>query len=101
MLIRKTLERKGQVEGKESKYIYRLVEEDYKNERAYGIEVEREDYNNENVVNIERDSILKISNQVHKVEGLLEKLYNNEVSPIHLVDVIGAYVDEYVLDFEG
>ena len=26
-------------------------------------------------------------------------LYENEVSPIHLVDIIGPYVDEYVNDF--
>ena len=26
-------------------------------------------------------------------------LYENQVSPIHLIDIIGEYVDEYVNDF--
>ncbi|MDB2097813.1 DUF6514 family protein [Clostridium paraputrificum] len=41
-----------------------------------------------------------MSTQRHKVKGLLNLLYKNEVSPIHLIDIIGEYVDKWVGDFE-
>ena len=68
--------------------------------QAYGIEVERQDYKNNELVNIERESIKYISPQRHKVQNLLKLLYDNTVSPIHLIDILGEYVDEYVIDFE-
>jgi hypothetical protein len=69
--------------------------------QTYGIEIERQDSRNGEVVNIERDCISTISPQRHKVHKLLKMLYDNEVSPIHLVDVLGDYVDEYIIDFDG
>ena len=50
---------------------------------------------------IERNEIRKISNSKTKVEWLLNLLKDNNVSPIHLVDILGSYVDEYVSDFKG
>lgn len=69
--------------------------------QTYGIEIERQDSCNGDVVNIERDCISTISPQRHKVHNLLKMLYDNEVSPIHLVDILGDYVDEYIIDFDG
>jgi hypothetical protein len=68
--------------------------------QSYGIEIERQDVKDGNVVNIERDSINSISPQRHKVHNLLKLLYDNTVSPIHLIDVLGEYVDEYIIDFD-
>lgn len=68
--------------------------------QSYGIEIERQDIKDGNVVNIERDSINSISPQRHKVHNLLKMLYDNSVSPIHLIDVLGEYVDEYIIDFD-
>lgn len=80
-------------------YNYRLIKEDYLNGQAYGIEVERQDFVEGVLVNIERDEIRKISNLKEKVNNLLEIIHKNKVSPIHIVDILGEYVDNYVIDF--
>ena len=80
-------------------YNYRLIKEDYLNGQAYGIEVERMDFIEDILVNIERDEIRKISNIKEKVNYLLEIIHKNKVSPIHIVDILGEYVDNYVIDF--
>ena len=87
--------------NKEIKYSYRLVRENFLDGQAYGIEVERQDFFNNKLVYIERNEIRKISNNKSKVEWLLSLLNDNKVSPIHLVDILGNYVDEYVTDFKG
>lgn len=81
------------------KYTYRLVNGTYKNSQAYGIEVEKEELKNGQVVNIERDSIERISNNRYKVNELLRLLHKNQASPIHLVEILGEYVDRYIYDF--
>ena len=88
-------------DGIELKYTYRLIKSIYKGSQAYGIEVEREDSNCGQVVQIERDNIRLISNNRYKVSELLRLLYKNQVSPIHLVEILGDYVDEYVYDFNN
>lgn len=87
-------------EGKERKYIYRLTKEQFRESQAYGIEVERQDFLCGDVINIERDKIELISNNRYKVNELLRMLYKYQVSPIHLVDILGEYVDEYIYDFD-
>ena len=61
-------------EEKESRYAYRIISEDFYGGQAFGIEAERQDL-------------------------LLSLIHDNQVSPIHLVDILGEYVDEYVSDF--
>ena len=80
-------------------YQYRIIETKYNEVNTYGIEIERKDFNNDVLINIERNSIEKISYYLEKVRELLSILYKNEVSPIHLVDIIGEKVDEYVSEF--
>ncbi|WP_407644975.1 DUF6514 family protein [Clostridium polyendosporum] len=41
-----------------------------------------------------------ISPQRHKVHNLLKMIYDNGVSPRHLIDILGEYVDTYVIDFD-
>ncbi|WP_125153993.1 DUF6514 family protein [Clostridium rectalis] len=69
--------------------------------QAYGIEIERQDKLNGNVFNIERDRVKSISPQRHKVHNLLRLMYDNSVSPIHLIEILGDYIDEYIIDFDN
>lgn len=87
-------------EGTELKYTYRLTKNKYKGNEAYGVEVERLMLKDGQTVDIERDNISFISNNKYKVNNLLSLLYKNLVSPIHLVEILGEYVDEYVYDFD-
>lgn len=85
---------------REMRYSYRLIETEFSRGTAFGIEIERQDIIDNILANIERDSIEIISNDEKKVKVLLDLVYENEVSPIHLVDILGEYADEYVTDFE-
>ena len=80
-------------------YFYRMILGDFKCIQAYGIEVERQDIIDGELVKIERDSVNYISTHKEKVKKLFDLVSKNNVSPIHLIDVIGEYVDEYVSDF--
>lgn len=89
-------------------YLYRMIRHNlkliYNSEKtevqSYGIEIERQDIVDDKIICIERDCIKNISPERHKVHNLLKLLYDNKVSPIHLVDVAGNYADEYVSDFD-
>lgn len=85
--------------GKKIMYFYRLTQCQTKTGQTFGIEVERQDLREDVLVNIERDSVDIISTKEDKVRSILELLYKNNVSPIHLIDVIGSYVDECIEDF--
>ena len=68
---------------------------------AYGIIVEKENYINGELIGIDKDSIENISPYRHKVQEMLKLLYENVVSPVHLVDVLGEKVDKCVSDIES
>ena len=99
MKIVKNLCNEVNLEDKCCKLCYRLIESYFNGTIVYGIEVERKDFKDSNLINIERDSICKISPNKDKVEVLVDKLYKYEVSPIHLIDIIGEDVDNCVADF--
>lgn len=101
MRVVKNLVKTMQEEQKRSVYYYRVVKGVKMGVQAYGIEIERLDMEGEDIINIERDSVECISPQPHKVYDLLNILYNNLVSPLHLVDIIGEYVDSYIVDFDN
>jgi hypothetical protein len=89
-------------------YFYRLVKsqisvsmyDEVTKVQAYGIEIERQDTVSGIVECIQRDSVLNISPQRHKVKELFKMVYENTVSPIHMIDILGDYVDEYISDFD-
>lgn len=93
----------------EYSYSYRVIKSDISiklksgsiSVQAYGIEVERQDLKNNELINIERESVQYISPHRHKVQQLLKLLCDHTVSPIHLIDVLGEHIDEYVIDFEN
>lgn len=92
------------VEGEDIlyQYNYRMTKDTYGKIQVYGIEAERFDIkNSEKLTNIERNEIRLISPERYKVKELLKILYDNNVSPIHLVDILGEYVDASVSDFEN
>ena len=94
-------------EGMKCKYFYRLIKSSFPtkfhderiNVDCFGIEVERHDIINNCITRIERESIERISPYRYKVHNLLKFINDHAVSPIHLIDVLGEYVDEYTLDF--
>lgn len=83
----------------EFRYSYRLTNKEFHGMMVYGIEVERKDYVGAKNVNLERDKIDIISPEKDDVEKMLIKIWNNQLSPIHLIDVLGSYVDNNVYKF--
>lgn len=83
----------------EIKYLYRLTEKEFWGKQVYGIEIEKEAITDREEIGIARNSVEIISPDESKVRKLLDMLYNYKVSPVHLIDIIGEYVDEYVSDF--
>ena len=90
MKIKKTLSKLVSFDDRESKYIYRIIENTVKN---------RQDLNCGEVINLERDTINIVASNEKKAEDILVLLFNNLVSPIHLIDVVGEYSDLCVNDF--
>ncbi|MBS6183468.1 MAG: DUF6514 family protein [Clostridium celatum] len=99
MKINKTLSKIVNVEENEVKYIYRITENNIKNRQAFGIEIERQDFNNGEIINLERDSVSLVASEEMKANDILVMLFNNSVSPIHLVDIVGEYSDLCAAEF--
>lgn len=69
--------------------------------QSYGIEVERRDFLDGNVINIDHDGVKNVSSDRYKVHNLLKILYENIVSPINFIEVIGESIDEYASDYDS
>jgi hypothetical protein len=87
-------------DGVELRYFYRITKSQYCGFPAYGVEIERKDYLGLRKIKEEKDSIEFVSTQMHKVKQIVMNLCNYEVSPIHLVDILGEFVDEHVYEFD-
>lgn len=99
MKINKTLSKIVNVGENEVKYIYRMTEKSIKNRQAFGIEIERQDFNNGEIIKLERDSVSLVASEEMKANDILVMLFNNLVSPIHLVDIVGEYSDLCAAEF--
>ena len=99
MRIKMSLSKIVNFDDKESRYIYRIVENSIRNRQAFGIEIERQDFEEGEVINLERDIVDIVASNQRKAEDILMLLFNNLVSPIHLVDIVGEYADLCVNDF--
>ena len=101
MNIAEEYEFKSKQEDIEFNYFYRLIKSDYRGTPVYGIEIERKDYVGMKNINIERDKVDMISYKKHKAKEILMKLYKNNLSPIHLVDIIGYYADKFAYEADS
>lgn len=99
MNINKTLSTIVNINEKEVKYIYRMTEKNIRNRQAFGIEIERQDFNDGQVVNLERDYVSLVASEEKRANDILLLLFNNLVSPIHLVDIVGEYSDLCAAEF--
>ena len=99
MKINKTLSKMVNINEREVKYIYRMTEKNVRNRQAFGIEIERQDFNNGEVINLERDYVGWVASEEKKANDILLLLFNNLVSPIHLVDIVGEYSDLCATEF--
>ena len=99
MRIKKSLSKIVNFDDKERRYIYRIVENSIRNRQSFGIEIERQDFEEGEVINLERDIVDIVASNQRKAEDILMLLFNNLVSPIHLVDIVGEYADLCVNDF--
>lgn len=99
MKINKTLSKMVNINEREVKYIYRMTEKNIRNRQAFGIEIERQDFNDGEVINLERDYVSLVADEEKKANDLLVLLFNNLVSPIHLVDIVGEYSDLCAAEF--
>lgn len=99
MKINKTLSKMVNINEREVKYIYRMTEKNVRNRQAFGIEIERQDFNDGQVVNLERDYVSLVASEEKRANDILLLLFNNLVSPIHLVDIVGEYSDLCAAEF--
>ena len=108
MVVLENLSKRVTDDDVKHNYFYRLVKSQVSvsidsepaGVQSYGIEIERQDIIDDTVVFIERDCVENISPQRHKVKNLIKMLYENTVSPIHMIEVLGDYIDEYISDFD-
>ena len=79
MRIKKSLSKIVNFDDKESRYIYRIVENSIRNRQAFGIEIERQDFEEGEVINLERDiavsyTHLDVYKRQHQEYQILEVL---------------------------
>lgn len=94
--------------GREFVYIYYLTEstkditiEDLEvSVTSYGIGIIREEIADGKVIDTFEDRFDAVSPVKSKVLSLIDFLVDNEVSPLHLIDVIGESIDNWVTDYE-
>jgi hypothetical protein len=93
---------------KECLYRYFLIKSNRDIERndnvvsvpCYGIGIESEITLNGEIVSTYDDTIDAVSSIEEKVLKLITMFRDNNVSPVHLVDIAGEYTDEWVDDFD-
>lgn len=77
-----------------------LVNESHINVPCYGIEITSERIVKGRIEEIFSDSVSAVSSIKNKVVNLIEFLKDNEVSPYHIIDIVGEYADEWIGDFD-
>lgn len=72
----------------------------YEKVTAYGIEATCEKELGDSITNVSMDAIECISPNKERVLGIIEFLRAHEVSPIHLIDIAGSFIDDCAQDFD-
>jgi translation initiation factor 2 beta subunit (eIF-2beta)/eIF-5 len=107
-MIIETLKSNMVCEENTVEYTYNLVQSELEvntnGERrvidVYGVEIESEVKNKDKHVERYREHVGCITPNRYKGSELLGLLRNNGVSPIHLIDIIEEYIEEYYADFD-
>ena len=84
----------------EFRYFYRVITSKYNGIDVYGVQIERKDYKGLVEIGNEKDTIEFVSTQRYKAKQIVMNLCKNQVSPIHLIDILGEFVDEHVYEFD-
>ena len=83
-------------EGIERIYTYQITKQYEENIIEYDIEAKREDKSQGNIIKIVKSQIKNISSDQDRMDEIINLLWRNEVSPIHLQDILSDYIDKYV-----
>lgn len=83
-------------EGVERVYTYQIISNCEENIIEYGIEARREDKSEGDIIKVEKKQIKNISSDQDRMDEIINLLSRNQVSPIHLQDILSDYIDRYV-----
>lgn len=99
MLVVESMKKKVINEELNCEYFYKLTKSSFEGNNFYGVEIERQDFKEEKLINIERENINYVEINKSKALELLNTLWANEVSPIHLIDIVGEYSDQIIENY--
>lgn len=81
-------------DGSERSYTYSVTEQNEGNINEYGIVITKEESFNGQVVDTIKSEVKSISSNQERITKILNLLSKNEVSPIHLIDVVTDYIED-------
>ncbi|PRR84271.1 DUF6514 family protein [Clostridium vincentii] len=87
------------IDGIERSYIYKVTQQKQDSILEYGVKVTREDISKDKKVTSVESEVKYISTKKEMVTGIINILCKNEVSPIHLREIICDYVDTESINF--
>lgn len=87
------------IDGIERSYIYKVTQQKQDSILEYGVKVTREDISKDKKVTSVESEVKYISTEKEMVTGIINILCKNEVSPIHLKEVVCDYVDTESINF--
>lgn len=95
MIVEKSIKTKYS-EGIERIYTYKVTKQYEESIVEYGIEVRREDKSKGDIIKIVKNQVRSVSSNREEIEEIVKVLSRNEVSPIHLQDILSDYIDRDV-----
>jgi len=87
------------IDGIERIYIYKVTQQKQDSILEYGVKATREDVSKGESVTIVESEVKYISPKKDVVMGIVDILCRNEVSPIHLKEIVCDYVDTDSINF--
>jgi len=84
------------IDGIERVYIYKVTQQKQESIIEYGVKAIREDISKGERIAIIENEVSYISPEKELVIGIVDILCRNEVSPIHLKEIVCDYVDTIV-----
>jgi len=87
------------IDGIERSYIYKVTQQKQDSILEYGVKATREDVSKGESVTIVESEVKYISPKKQVVMGIVDMLCRNEVSPIHLKEIVCDYVDTDSINF--